>query len=113
MSTTTLMRKQLFIDGEWRDSASGQTLEVINPATEEVVATVPAADRADVDAAVAAARAALTGPWGQMSARDRGRLIWRLGEKLIERADAVAQLETLHNGKPIFESRQIEVPASA
>jgi acyl-CoA reductase-like NAD-dependent aldehyde dehydrogenase len=113
MSTTTLMRKQLFIDGEWRDSASGQTLEVINPATEEVVATVPAADRADVDAAVAAARAALTGPWGQMSARDRGRLIWRLGEKLMERADEVARLETLHNGKPIFESRQIEVPASA
>ncbi|HEY7170717.1 MAG TPA: aldehyde dehydrogenase family protein [Vicinamibacterales bacterium] len=113
MSTTTLMRKQIFINGEWRDSASGRTLDVINPATEEVVASVPSADRADVDAAVAAARAALAGPWGQMSARERGRLLWRLGEKLIERADEVARLETLHNGKPIFESRQIEVPASA
>jgi acyl-CoA reductase-like NAD-dependent aldehyde dehydrogenase len=113
MSTTTLMRKQLFVNGEWRDAASGKTLEVMNPATEEVVATVPSADRADVDAAVAAARAALNGPWGQLSARERGRLLWRLGEKLIERADEVARLETIHNGKPIFESRQIEVPASA
>jgi acyl-CoA reductase-like NAD-dependent aldehyde dehydrogenase len=113
MSTTTLLRKQLFVNGEWRDAASGKSLEVINPATEDVVATVPSADRADVDAAVAAARAALNGPWGQMSARERGRLLWRLGEKLIERADDVARLETLHNGKPIFESRQIEVPASA
>jgi acyl-CoA reductase-like NAD-dependent aldehyde dehydrogenase len=113
MSTTTLMRKQLFINGEWRDSASGQTLDVINPATEEVVASVPCADRADVDAAVTAARAALNGPWGQLAARERGRLLWRLGEKLLERADEVARLETLHNGKPIFESRQIEVPASA
>src|SRR3954447_4258392 len=113
MSTTTLMRKQLFINGEWRDSASGRTLDVINPATEEVVASVPSADRADVDAAVSAARAALNGPWGQLAARERGRLLWRLGEKLLERADEVARLETLHNGKPIFESRQIEVPASA
>ena len=57
MSTTALMRKQIFINNKWRDAASGKTLEVINPATEEVVATVPSADRADVDAAVAAARA--------------------------------------------------------
>jgi aldehyde dehydrogenase (NAD+) len=61
---------------------------------------------------VAAARAALNGPWGQMSARERGRLLWRLGETLIERVDDVARLETLHNGKPIFESRQIEVSAA-
>src|SRR3954454_6957685 len=108
MSTTTVTRKQLFINSEWRDSASGRTLDVINPATERHVATVPSADRADVDAAVAAARAALNGPWGQLAARERGRLLWRLGEKLLERADEVARLETLHNGKPIFESRQIE-----
>jgi aldehyde dehydrogenase (NAD+) len=113
MSITTLMRKQLFINGEWRDAESRRTLDVINPATEDVVATVPSADRADVDMAVAAARAALDGPWGKMSARERGRLLWRLGEKLMESADDVARLETLHNGKPIFESRQIEVPASA
>jgi acyl-CoA reductase-like NAD-dependent aldehyde dehydrogenase len=113
MATTTIIRKQLFINGEWRDAAGGKTIEVINPATEEIVASVASADRADVDAAVAAARAALDGPWTRLSARERGRLIWRLGEKLIERADEVARLETLHNGKPIFESRQIEIPAAA
>jgi acyl-CoA reductase-like NAD-dependent aldehyde dehydrogenase len=113
MTTTTVMRKQLFINGEWRDAAGGATLEVINPATEEVIAEVASADRSDVDAAVAAARAALDGPWSELSARERGRLIWKIGEKLLEKADEIARLETLHNGKPIFESRQIEVPASA
>jgi len=111
--TTDVMRKQLFINNEWRDAAGGRTLEVVNPATEEVIAAVASADQADVDAAVAAARAALDGPWGQMSARDRGRLIWKIGERLMARADEIARLETLHNGKPIFESRQIEIPASA
>jgi aldehyde dehydrogenase (NAD+) len=113
MTTTAVMRKQLFINGEWRDAASGRTIEVVNPATEEVIAAVPSADRSDIDAAVAAARAALDGAWGKLSARDRGRLLWKLGEKLMERADEVAALETLHNGKPIFESRQIEIPAAA
>src|SRR5437660_12498881 len=113
MTTTTLIRNQLFINGQWRDAASGRTIDVVNPATEEIIAAVPSAEQSDVDAAVAAARAAFDGPWGQMSARERGRLLWRLGEKLIARADEVARLETLHNGKPIFESRQIEVPASA
>src|SRR5438045_1630471 len=87
MTTTTVMRKQLFIDGQWRDAASGRTLDVVNPATEETIATVASAERGDVDAAVAAARAALSGPWGKLSARDRGRLIWKIGEKLMEKAD--------------------------
>src|SRR2546423_4912613 len=113
MSITTVMRKQLFINGEWRDAAGGKTIEVVNPATEEVIAEVASADRSDVDAAVAAARAALDGPWGKLSARERGKLVWKIGERLLERADEIARLETLHNGKPIFESRQIEVPAAA
>jgi acyl-CoA reductase-like NAD-dependent aldehyde dehydrogenase len=113
MTSTTLMRKQLFINGEWRDATGGKTIGVINPATEEVIAEVASAEQHDVDAAVAAARAALAGPWGRLSARERGRLIWKIGEKLLEKADDIARLETLHNGKPIFESRQIEVPASA
>src|SRR6266498_4370790 len=107
------MRTQLFINGEWRDAESGAILDVINPATEDTIASVPSAGQADLDAAVRAARAALDGPWGQLSARERGRLIWKIGEKLMERADDIARLETLHNGKPIFESRQIEVPAAA
>jgi acyl-CoA reductase-like NAD-dependent aldehyde dehydrogenase len=105
-----LGRKQLLIGGEWRDASDGRTMPVINPATEEVIAEVAAATRDDVDAAVQAARAALAGPWGQMSARERGRLLWTLGERLTVRIDEIARLETLHNGKPITESRHIEVP---
>src|SRR5881396_2485422 len=113
MPTTNVMRKQLFINNEWRDATGGRTIEVVNPATEEVIAEVAWADKADVDAAVAAARAALDGPWGRLSARERGRLVWKIGERLLEKADEIARLETLHNGKPIFESRQIEIPAAA
>jgi len=106
-------RKQLLIGGEWRDAASGAVMPVINPATEDVIAEVAAATGEDLDAAVAAARAALTGPWGKMSARERGRLIWKLGERLMEQADEIARLETLHNGKPITESRHVEIPMAA
>ena len=113
MPTTAIDHKKLLINNEWRDAAGGTTMEVVNPATEEVIATVASADKGDVDAAVAAARAALNGPWGKMSARERGRLVSKLADRLLEKADEVARLETLHNGKPIFESRQIEVPAAA
>jgi aldehyde dehydrogenase (NAD+) len=106
-------QKQLLIDNQWRPAASGRTMEVLNPATEEVVAEVPSAGAADVDAAVSAARAALDGPWGRLSARERGRLVRKLADRLMERVDDVARLETLHNGKPITESRHIEIPAAA
>src|SRR5438128_44590 len=107
------MRNQMFVNNEWRDAESGATLDVINPATEETVASVPSAGQGDLDRAVATARAALDGPWGTLSARERGRLVWNIGEKLTEKADEIARLETLHNGKPIFESRRIELPAAA
>jgi aldehyde dehydrogenase (NAD+) len=113
MSTTMQQPHQLLINNEWRASSSGKTMEVINPATEETIADVPVADRADLEAAVAAARAALDGPWGRMSARERGRMVRALADRLMQRADEIARLETLHNGKPITESRQIEIPAAA
>jgi aldehyde dehydrogenase (NAD+) len=113
MPATSMIRKQLFINNEWREPAGGKTIEVVNPATEEVIAEVASAEQGDVDAAVAAARAAFDGPWSKLSARERGRLVWKIGEKLIEKVDEIARLETLHNGKPIFESRHIEVPAAA
>ncbi|MBK9239076.1 MAG: aldehyde dehydrogenase family protein [Acidobacteria bacterium] len=108
-----LGRKQLLINGEWRDASDGKTQPVINPATEEVIAEVASATSEDVDAAVRAARAAFEGPWGKMSARERGRLVYKLGEQLMVQADEVARLETLHNGKPITESRHVEIPAAA
>jgi aldehyde dehydrogenase (NAD+) len=113
MSVTAVDQKHLFINNEWRPAASGKTMDVINPATEDVCATVASADVDDLNAAVEAARNALNGPWGQMSARERGRLVRKLGERLMERADEISRLETLHNGKPIMESRHIEIPAAA
>jgi aldehyde dehydrogenase (NAD+) len=113
LATAAIDHKKLLINNEWRDAAGGKTMEVVNPATEEVIATVASAGTSDVDDAVAAARAALNGPWGRMSARERGRLVSKLADRLMEKADEVARLETLHNGKPIFESRQIEIPAAA
>ena len=107
------MQQNLLINNQWHEAASGKTMDVVNPATEEVIARVASADRTDLDAAVSAARAALDGPWGQLSARERGRLVRKLGERLLARADEVARLETLHNGKPITESRNIEIPAAA
>src|SRR5215203_2072674 len=103
----------LLINGQHLPSSSGEMMDVINPATEEVIALVPSATDADVDAAVASARAALEGPWARLSARERGRILWKLGDLLLERVDDIARMETLHNGKPIFESRHIEVPAAA
>ena len=113
MSVTAVDQKHLFINNEWRPASSGKTMDVINPATEDVCATVASADTADLNAAVEAARQALSGPWGQMSARERGRLVRKIGERLMERADEISRLETLHNGKPIMESRHIEIPAAA
>ncbi|MBW8713835.1 MAG: aldehyde dehydrogenase family protein, partial [Acidobacteria bacterium] len=113
MAMTAVEQKKLFINNEWRAASGGKTMEVTNPATEDVIATVASADTRDVDAAVQSARAALNGPWGSLSARERGRFVRRIGERLLERADEIARLETLHNGKPIFESRQIEIPAAA
>src|SRR5438045_1461522 len=107
------MTHQLLINNEWRDACGGATMDVVNPATEEIIASVAAADARDVDAAVAAAHAALEGPWGSMSARERGRLVSRLADRLMEKADEIARLETLHNGKPISESRHVEIPAAA
>ena len=107
------MLNKLLIDNEWREAASRRTMEVVNPATEEIVTSVACAGVEDLDSAVHAARAALAGPWAALSARERGRLVRRLGERLIERADEIARLETLHNGKPISESRHIEIPAAA
>jgi acyl-CoA reductase-like NAD-dependent aldehyde dehydrogenase len=104
---------KLLINGQWVDSKSGRSIPVFNPATEEQIATVPEAGPEDLDAAVTAARAALEGPWGRMSAADRGRLIWKAGELMFARLDDLSKLETANQGKPIFESSKIDVPWSA
>jgi aldehyde dehydrogenase (NAD+) len=100
---------RLLIDGQWLDSA--QHFDTVNPATGEVLTQIPEASAADVDAAVTAARRALeSGPWRKMPASERGRLIWRLADLIEKNIDELAELETLDNGKPIFESRNVDMP---
>ncbi|HLG20555.1 MAG TPA: aldehyde dehydrogenase family protein [Bdellovibrionota bacterium] len=105
--------RKLLIGGKWVDSSSGKTFPTINPATEEKITDIAEATVEDVDRAVKAARAALEGPWGSMSAKDRGKIVWKIGELLMHKVDEVASLETADNGKPIFESRYIDVPVTA
>lgn len=108
---TTPRRYQLFIDGQFVDAESGKTFTSPNPATGETFAEVAEADKADIDKAVAAARRAFEGKWSKLSARDRGRLLYKLSQ-LIERDTAqLAELETSDNGKPIKESTYIDIPS--
>src|SRR5437868_6525066 len=103
-------RYQLFIDGQFVDAESGKTFKSPNPSTGETFAEVAAADKADVDKAVAAARKAMTGKWSKMSARDRGRLLYKLSQLIERDAAQLAELETRDNGKPIKESTYIDLP---
>ncbi|MBS2007724.1 MAG: aldehyde dehydrogenase family protein [Cyanobacteria bacterium SZAS TMP-1] len=105
--------KKLLIDGKFVDAVSGKTFETLNPATEEVLAKVPEGGKEDVDKAVKAARRALDGPWGKMATNERARLIYKLAELIEKHADELAQLETLDNGKPITESRYVDVAQTA
>ncbi|HJT00115.1 MAG TPA: aldehyde dehydrogenase family protein [Terriglobales bacterium] len=96
---------QMFINGEWVDSASGKTFPVYDPSTEEVIAEVPDADAKDVDRAVKAAREAFDhGPWRGTTAQERGRVLFRLAERLRKEAAMLAELECRNTGKPIVEA---------
>jgi len=104
---------KLFIDGQWVAAKSGMTFAVEDPATEEVIAHVPAGEKADIDVAVAAARRAFdSGPWSRVSPADRSRLVWRLGDLLEEHANEFAELEALDNGKPVTNARKGDVQGS-
>jgi len=104
---------RLIINGESVDAASGATFETRNPATDEVITTVAEAGVEDVDRAVRAAHAALEGPWAKMKPIDRSRALWKLGDLVLQNADELARLETLDNGKPIFESRLVDIDTVA
>ena len=100
----------LLIDGQWVAPRAGGTLPVFDPATEEQIATVAAAEAADVDLAVAAARRAFEGgPWRALSGAARARLIWKLSDLLLENADELAELETFDNGKPLHDTRAVDL----
>src|SRR3954452_23118718 len=103
----------LFVDGEFVDPVQGGSFETINPATEEVLSNVALATDPDVDRAVAAARGAFERVWEPMPGAERAKYLFRIARILQERARELAVLETLDNGKPIRESRDVDVPLAA
>jgi aldehyde dehydrogenase (NAD+) len=103
----------LFIDGEFVESADGGAFKSVNPASEEVLAEVAEAGAADVDAAVRAARTSYETVWGRMPGRDRAKYLFRIARIIAERSRELAVLESLDNGKPIRESRDVDIPQVA
>ncbi|MCH7527474.1 MAG: aldehyde dehydrogenase family protein, partial [Planctomycetes bacterium] len=119
MTTATLIPPKVkltknLINGEWCDAATGKTFDTFNPATGQAIAKVAESDQADVDQAVGAARKAFdSGPWPKMSARARGKLMFKLADLIEANADELAALEVLNNGKPISEVRAADSPRTA
>jgi acyl-CoA reductase-like NAD-dependent aldehyde dehydrogenase len=103
----------LFIGGEFVESVDGSMFKTISPSSEEVLAEVTEASEADVEAAVRAARTAFDGSWGRLPGAERGKYLFRIARILQERAREFAVLESLDNGKPIRESRDVDIPLAA
>ncbi len=100
------MKTDLFINNEWRPATSGKRFPVVNPATEEVLGEVAAGDAADVDDAVRAAKACFeSAPWRDLSARKRGRILFKAADLLEARLDEFSRLESAQNGKTLFEAK--------
>jgi acyl-CoA reductase-like NAD-dependent aldehyde dehydrogenase len=113
--TESTIQNRLFINGDFVDARSGETFATINPATEETITDVASAGVEDVDAAVQAARAQMEpgSEWQKMKPRDRAKVMWRLADLLTSRAAEIGRIETIDNGKPIFESQFVDTPAAA
>jgi aldehyde dehydrogenase (NAD+) len=103
---------RMFVDGAFVDGA-GEPLKTVNPATGEVLAEVATASAEDVDRAVRAARQAYDGVWGRMPGAERAKYLFRVARMIAERARELAVLESLDNGKPIRESRDVDVPTAS
>jgi aldehyde dehydrogenase (NAD+) len=103
----------LFINGKFVDAKGSKTFNTINPATEKVLSKIAHAQPSDVDKAVAAARTAYTKVWSKMAPQERGKYLFRIARIMQERAREFAVLETMDNGKPIRETRDIDIPLAA
>jgi len=103
--TSDVKTYSMFINGEWVASKSAKTFPVYDPSTEEAIAQVPDANADDVNRAVAAAKAAFEeGPWGTTTAQERGRVLFRLAERVRQNLSMLAELECRNSGKPIVEA---------
>ncbi|MBI3723817.1 aldehyde dehydrogenase family protein, partial [bacterium] len=110
-TTFEVKPQKLFIDGEWRDPETQETYPTINPATEAPICQISKGGAKDVEAAVRSARKAFDeGEWSKLEAKDREKILWKLGDLIDENADELAYLETVDMGKPIRESRNVDVP---
>ena len=106
-----LPQSNLFIGGNWNEPRSGKRFQTTNPATEEVITDIAVAGEEDVDLSVQHARKAVEeGPWSKLSASDRGKLLHKIADAIMAHVDEFAYLETIDIGKPISESRNIDVP---
>ncbi|MFC9693704.1 aldehyde dehydrogenase family protein [Kribbella sp. NPDC056951] len=103
----------LFVNGAFVEATDGKPFKTVSPASEEVLAEVSEAGPADVDKAVKAARKAFEKVWGPMAGRDRAKYLYRIARLIQERARELAVLESLDNGKPIRESRDVDIPLVA
>lgn len=115
-AVTTFLKGPLrmLIGGQWVDAASGESLEVFDPATGERLGAVPSAGPEDVDRAVRAARTAFEdGPWRRMQPAERARIVWRIGELLLENAAELAEIESIDNGKPSAVAQAADIPIAA
>jgi aldehyde dehydrogenase (NAD+) len=104
---------KLLIGGQWSDASDGKTFDTVNPATGQVLTQLASATVGDVDRTVAAARKAFddpAAPWQKMAASDRAKILWRIADLIEQHIDEIAEIETLDNGKPIFESRYVDLP---
>ncbi len=106
-------RYSLYIGGKFLPAGSGKVFRSINPATGKKLTEVAAGESGDVDLAVRAARKALAGPWGKMPAAERGKYLYRIARMVQERSRELAILETMDGGKPIKESRDVDLPLVA
>jgi phenylacetaldehyde dehydrogenase len=106
--------KRMLIGAGWVEARDGSTIEVYDPALGEIIDHVPAGGAEDVDLAVASARQAFEdSDWSRMTASDRGRIIWRIGDLILDHADELAEIESLDNGKPVGIARAADVPLAA
>jgi len=106
--------QQMYVDGQWVESASGRRFDTVDPATEQVITTVPHSDAEDVERAVRAARRAFEdGPWPTMTPAERQRMIWRIAEGITARADQFAELESIDNGKSVAVAKAVDVTWAA
>jgi phenylacetaldehyde dehydrogenase len=109
------LNRKMMINGEWVNAASGRTFDSVNPATEEVLASVAHGEAEDVNRAVRAARTAFQdgAPWRKMPHGQRGRIMHKLGDLILEHLEEFAMLDSLDNGKPYTVAKAADVPLAA